>query len=395
MILGIRSLLNKSKIKGSWWKILFLFFVGLFFFPLTITGVLSYGIWQIGKKRKKLLIVKIPIILSLLFLGAGGTIAMYSDNSRTSSNSDDSNLNYKVSQNDKHNSPVETQQAPLVGKAENVAVSEKKNNSETNKPTIDTNEPSISTDPQPDKNNHNVGDIKEVVLVKAKPKEIDKQASALYPVVKVIDGDTLSVDIDGKIEVLRLMGINTPETVDPRKQVECFGTEASAKAKESLTGQRIRLEGDTTQGERDKYDRLLGYVFLEDGRFFNDLMVREGYAYEYTYSIPYKYQDQFNQAEQEARGNKRGLWADDTCDGKLTAPTSSQSASQKEAAEISPTPIIPSISTCECESNKYNCPDFKTHAEAQAVYKCCLEKVGTDVHRLDQDKDDIACEGLP
>ena len=369
MILGIRSLLNKSKIKGSWWKILFLFFVGLFFFPLTITGVLSYGIWQIGKKRKKLLIVKIPIILSLLFLGAGGTIAMYSDNSGTSSNSDDSNLNHQVSQNDKQNSPVETQQAP--------------------------NEPSISTDSQPDKNNHNAEDIKEVVLVKAKPKEIEKQASALYPVVKVIDGDTLSVDIDGKIEVLRLMGINTPETVDPRKQVECFGTEASAKAKKSLTGQRIRLEGDTTQGERDKYDRLLGYVFLEDGRFFNDLMVREGYAYEYTYSIPYKYQDQFNQAEQEARGNKRGLWADDTCDGKLTAPTSSQSASQKEAAEISPTPIIPSISTCECESNKYNCPDFKTHAEAQAVYKCWLEKVGTDVHRLDQDKDDIACEGLP
>ncbi|KKT35217.1 MAG: Micrococcal nuclease [Parcubacteria group bacterium GW2011_GWA2_44_12] len=351
------SLLNTSKIKGGWWKILFLFFVGLFFFPLTITGVLSYGIWEIGKKHKKLLIVKIPIIFSLLFLGAGGTIAMYSDNSGTSSNSDDSNLNYKVSQNDKHNSPVETQQAPLVGKAENVAVSEKKNNSETNKPTIDTNEPSISTDPQPDKNNHNVGDIKEVVLVKAKPKEIDKQASALYPVVKVIDGDTLSVDIDGKIEVLRLMGINTPETVDPRKQVECFGTEASAKAKESLTGQRIRLEGDTTQGERDKYD--------------------------------------INQAEQEARGNKRGLWADDTCDGKLTAPTSSQSVSQQEQEGTTPTPIIPSISTCECESNKYNCPDFKTHAEAQAVYECCLKKVGIDAHRLDQDKDGLACEGLP
>lgn len=132
----------------------------------------------------------------------------------------------------------------------------------------------------------------------------------LYSVIKVVDGDTVDVSMGGVTERIRLIGINTPETVDPRKPVECFGVEASNKAKALLTGKKVSLESDSTQGELDKYNRLLRYVFLEDGANFNLLMIKEGYAYEYTYDIPYKYQAEFKQAQRDAQNGKIGLWGD-------------------------------------------------------------------------------------
>lgn len=140
----------------------------------------------------------------------------------------------------------------------------------------------------------------------------------LYKVIKVVDGDTLDVSINGKIEGLRLIGINTPETVDPRRPVQCFGVEASNRAKELLEGKLITLEFDDSQGERDKYARLLRYVLLSDGTNFNGLMISEGYAYEYTYNLPYRYQQEFKQAEVRARESKKGLWADGVCGGGLS-----------------------------------------------------------------------------
>lgn len=130
----------------------------------------------------------------------------------------------------------------------------------------------------------------------------------MYKVVKVIDGDMVAVEINGKTKTIRLIGLNTPETVDPRKPVERFGIEASNKAKEILTGKSVRLEADGIIGERGKYGRLLRYIFLEDGTNFNKMMISEGYAYEYTYNSPYKYQKEFKEAEKEAREAKKGLW---------------------------------------------------------------------------------------
>ncbi len=137
----------------------------------------------------------------------------------------------------------------------------------------------------------------------------------LYAVTNVVDGDTIDVDMDGKTERLRLIGIDTPETKDPRKPVQCFGQEASDKATELLLNQKIKLEFDETQSDRDKYDRLLAYVYREDGLFFNKWMIENGYAYEYTYNIPYKYQTEFKEAENNARSNQLGLWSTDTCSG--------------------------------------------------------------------------------
>lgn len=136
-----------------------------------------------------------------------------------------------------------------------------------------------------------------------------------YRVIKVVDGDTFDVDIDGKAERLRMIGIDTPETVDPRKSVQCFGKEASNKAKEILTNQFVVLEADQTQGDRDKYGRLLRYAFLPDGTNYGLFMISEGYAHEYTYRYPYKYQNEFKEAQVLARQDNKGLWSPDTCSG--------------------------------------------------------------------------------
>lgn len=138
-----------------------------------------------------------------------------------------------------------------------------------------------------------------------------------FEVVKVVDGDTIDVSINSTVKRIRLIGINTPETVDPRKLVECFGVEASNKAKLLLSGKKVILENDSSQGEKDKYGRLLRYVFLEDGTNFNLTMIKEGYAYEYTYNLPYKYQAEFKKAQKEAETTKAGLWSS-TCNGKNT-----------------------------------------------------------------------------
>lgn len=132
-------------------------------------------------------------------------------------------------------------------------------------------------------------------------------------VSRVVDGDTVDIIENGAIVRVRLIGINTPETVDPRRIVECFGKEASQKMKELLAGGLVRLENDTSQGMYDKYHRRLAYLHTPDGIFVNLELVKQGYAYEYTYRTPYAYQSDFNVAQDEASLLKRGLWADGAC----------------------------------------------------------------------------------
>ncbi len=136
-------------------------------------------------------------------------------------------------------------------------------------------------------------------------------------VVKVVDGDTIDVLLNGKDVRIRLIGIDTPETVDPRKPIQCFGREASEKMHSLVDGKNVYLESDPTQSNRDKYKRLLRYVYLEDGSFVNKLMVEQGFAHEYTYNIPYKYQAEFKQAEEGARSKGLGLWGNNVCANNL------------------------------------------------------------------------------
>jgi len=138
-------------------------------------------------------------------------------------------------------------------------------------------------------------------------------------VTGVLDGDTAEVLAGTQVQTVRLIGIDSPE-VGGDSPVQCFGREASAKARELLDGQTVSLESDPTQGDLDQYRRALRYIWLADGRLFNLEMIREGYATEYTFNLPYKYQEVFKRAQARAREQSRGLWSPDTCTGDTAKP---------------------------------------------------------------------------
>ena len=121
-------------------------------------------------------------------------------------------------------------------------------------------------------------------------------------VSRVVDGDTIEIETGQKV---RYIGIDTPETVDPRKPVQCFGKEAAAKNRELVEGKRVRLERDVS--ETDKYGRLLRYVYVGD-LLVNEILVKEGYAFSSTYPPGVKHQSLFQAAEKQAREANRGLW---------------------------------------------------------------------------------------
>lgn len=209
----------------------------------------------------------------------------------------------------------------------------------------------------------------------------------------VVDGDTIKVLINGNIEIIRLIGIDTPETVDPRKPVQCFGREASNKAKEILNNQIIYLESDPTQGERDKYQRLLRYVWLGDNTNFNKLMISEGYAHEYTYAVPYKYQTEFKEAVKEAEESSRGLWSPNTCSGNTTqavvTPKSVEPAPTTYYIQPAPADNIGNTNgsySCNCSKT---CEQISSCAEAQYQLNICGCK------QRDADRDGIACDRAP
>lgn len=138
-----------------------------------------------------------------------------------------------------------------------------------------------------------------------------------YFVKKVVDGDTIEIERFGRKETVRLIGVDTPETLDPRKPVQCFGREASEYSKNLLAGREIRIEPDPLVGERDKYNRLLAYVWLDENQLVNKMLVAGGYAHEYTYrSQAYKYQQLFKDSERQAKMAGNGLWAESSCNGK-------------------------------------------------------------------------------
>ncbi len=148
-----------------------------------------------------------------------------------------------------------------------------------------------------------------------------KHASSTDPsflkVLEVVDGDTIEVSEGCKTTKVRLIGINTPESVDPRRPVQCYGLEASHYAKELLNGALVRLQTDPVSETLDKYGRTLAYVIMENGTNVNLLMIQQGFAQEYTYkSQSYLYQKEFKTAQIKAKTEGKGLWNINTCNGK-------------------------------------------------------------------------------
>jgi endonuclease YncB( thermonuclease family) len=219
----------------------------------------------------------------------------------------------------------------------------------------------------------------------------------------VVDGDTIKVrQGDGRVETVPLIGIDTPEVADPRTPVQCFGREASARAKEILANKRVRLEQDPSQDSRDQYGRLLAYVWLEDGTLFNKQLIEEGYVHEYTYRTPYKYQAEFRAAEERARQEELGLWSPDTCNGDTTqpaetptpqpSPTATKPAATATAQRTAPPTATPRPTPPPAQPAVKE-PFYANRAAARAAGAAPLYR-GQPGYRpaLDRDNDGIACE---
>jgi micrococcal nuclease len=132
-------------------------------------------------------------------------------------------------------------------------------------------------------------------------------------VQRVTDGDTFVATVDGRRERVRVIGVDTPETVAPNRPVEPYGRQASSFAKRHLTGATVRLAGDVEP--RDRYGRLLAYMWLADGTFWNALLVAEGYAQQLTIPPNVTYAGLFRRLVAEARRQERGLWATRAAEG--------------------------------------------------------------------------------
>lgn len=153
---------------------------------------------------------------------------------------------------------------------------------------------------------------------KPKPPFYDLRPNAVYQVFvqRVVDGDTIVVDFpSGEQERVRLIGVNTPETVHPKKPVEYYGKEASDFTKRELTGKRVWLQMDVQV--RDRYQRALGYVWLEAPKedesavrrgMFNARLLLEGYGQVMTIQPNSRYAEMFVGFQREAREQNKGLW---------------------------------------------------------------------------------------
>jgi micrococcal nuclease len=134
----------------------------------------------------------------------------------------------------------------------------------------------------------------------------DPQVRGEALVTRVVDGDTVEVELEGRELDVRLIGIDTPETVKPGAPVECFGPEASAFTTRRLEGNTVRLEFDVELV--DPFDRTLAYVWVGD-ELFNETLVREGYALVTTFPPNVRYVDRFVSAQRSAREEGLGLWS--------------------------------------------------------------------------------------
>jgi endonuclease YncB( thermonuclease family) len=155
-------------------------------------------------------------------------------------------------------------------------------------------------------------------------------------VTRVIDGDTIDVSIGGQVKRVRYIGVNTPETVDPRVPVECYGKEASAANKAMVEGKAVYLEKDVS--ETDSFGRLLRYIFTADA-FINAELVAQGFAYSSAYPPDVKYQGTFDGLQQDARAAGRGLWGAG-CQGGTRAPTAPTATPVPSTAPQPPPPPV-------------------------------------------------------
>ena len=176
---------------------------------------------------------------------------------------------------------------------------------------------------------------------------VERNYDGTYKVVEVVDGDTIKVQYGDEVKKVRLIGIDTPETVDPDTEKECYGEEASSYLKEKINGKEVDLYTDSSQGNEDKYSRLLRYAVYNHADM-GMTMVAGGYAKEYTYDGDYFYGSIYRAAEIIAKAHKLGVWSDQ-CQEKSTeeqAPVANNTPSTPNSA-----PVIEEPQNCNIKGN--------------------------------------------
>ncbi len=208
-------------------------------------------------------------------------------------------------------------------------------------------------------------------------------------VSRVVDGDTVEISpAVGGINDVRLIGIDTPETVDPSEEVEPYGPEASTFATEELTGQSVGLEFGVER--TDQYDRLLAYVYVGE-EMFNEILVEEGYAQAYPYEPDTEYEDRFAAAQEEAKAPALGIWRlslDEQCLLANHGNGIGEGSPGCGDGPASPTASPEPTSSAPPSSEDLDCSDFGSQAEAQAA----LDVDPSDPNGLDAEGDGQACE---
>lgn len=170
------------------------------------------------------------------------------------------------------------------------------------------------------------------------PKDFSQAAS--YPVARIVDGDTVVLNINGQQETVRLIGVDTPETKHPTKPVEYYGQQATVFLENLLKGEAVYIETDPTGMSRDKYGRGLAYLYrVPDGLFINAEIVRQGYGHAYT-EFPFVYMDQFRELERKARESERGLWDSSQAPPTAPAPQTLNSLPPSQSRSLDLDPIV-------------------------------------------------------
>lgn len=129
-----------------------------------------------------------------------------------------------------------------------------------------------------------------------------------YFVDHFIDGNTIAVDMDGHTESIRLIGVETPETIKPKSSIQCFGPEAGDFVKRAIGARPVRLVADPISNNRDRYNRLVRYAYLENGTLLNEQLIEHGFGFA-NLEYPFVRHEEFLQTQNSAKYANVGLWA--------------------------------------------------------------------------------------
>jgi micrococcal nuclease len=353
-------------------------------FPLVSLGfaIFLWGTYELRINKRIKAQSKVPVvilILGLLISLTGFTTAASDDTTETVVQEDKSIQSNSIEENKKKDSD-KAEQEP--------------NNNETSGNTS-------LNDKAEDERKQKEEEEKARQEASQKEKKEQEQYGNLATVTRVIDGDTIEINMDGKIETVRLLLIDTPETVHPNEPVQPFGPEATQFVKNNLEGKEVRVKVGIE--ERDNYDRLLAYIYT-DGETIQEKLLREGLARTAYLYNDLTLLDKFHEVQQVAIDSGIGVWSIpgyahvDHDHGYHYEEEPEQETQPEEKQENTPdtTPTEesqPSNGGIDTSGPDRNCSDFATQAEAQAF----MEASGPgDPHRLDgNDNDGLACESLP